>query len=849
VIEVKKQLHALARSHKISSDIYKMQAETIDTKILKDVIDLISIVNKLLLFVKGLAASIITNRAEKNKEKPAGLNQIIKPLLSLLKHEEIEDSWAQIFAKGLFNICICYEEDASHPNHKIVSNFLSHCTEKGVKIFAHDRLENPEHPKAEAVAAEINSTHCLKYFEMIYARYAEKSFEKYHNLKEIFNSPKLVRLFVPIFCKTCPGEVLNACITRLTDWVEVAGKNQDYYRDFKSCFIALFLDADLKAKRDAERRQILNQLLNYLHQEISKNSVVALETLLQLLNEHDKVMLPYSKLYIKRALKLINADLDYDHKRLVYDLFTRILTLSYVQDSEVQPEVLSEELLGKWMRGNEFLLEFRSNKLYNVDIPDVKSVKLRPYQMEGIAWINFLFKYHLSGALCDDMGLGKTIQSLITVLIYAVKDKAAKSLIVCPNSLTKHWEVEAKKHYQGYPMNVAVLDKNFTGNWKAFKDINLFIISDSTLVKNVALFEKESFLVGVLDEAHLIKNEKSKLSKNIKMLQIRHKLALTGTPIQNNLMELWSIFDFLMPNYLGTREEFKKSFTRLFHLNLINIDITKMDLNDEQTKDLKVLHQKVLPFIMRRLKNQVLKDLPEKIIQDYYCELTDVQKKVYRQFEESDFQANQGVLEQADNSKDKDPADQKKKSPLLQLLICMRKICNHPVLIGKNYFTTLTQEEQKDIKSFDNSGKLRGLRTLFEQLGFEPEEDNYDNPNKILIFTRFIDTIALLESFIRNTFPKMKSVKIDGQIDSTARYNIIDKFFNDYDIKVMLLTTKVGGLGLNLSCANIVVMFDHDFNPMNDLQAIERAHRLGQKKVVNVYRFIMKDTLEEKIMG
>jgi TATA-binding protein-associated factor len=179
----------------------------------------------------------------------------------------------------------------------------------------------------------------------------------------------------------------------------------------------------------------------------------------------------------------------------------------------------------------------------------------------------------------------------------------------------------------------------------------------------------------------------------------------------------------------------------------------------------------------------------------------------------------------------------------------MRKICNHPMLIGKNYFTTLTQEEQKDIKNFDHSGKLRGLRTLFEQLGFEPEEDNYDNPNKILIFTRFIDTIALLESFIRNTFPKMKHVKIDGQIDSTARYNIIDKFFNDYDIKVMLLTTKVGGLGLNLSCANIVVMFDHDFNPMNDLQAIERAHRLGQKKVVNVYRFIMKDTLEEKIMG
>lgn len=321
-------------------------------------------------------------------------------------------------------------------------------------------------------------------------------------------------------------------------------------------------------------------------------------------------------------------------------------------------------------------------------------------------------------------------------------------------------------------------------------------------------------------------------------------------------MELWSIFDFLMPNYLGSKEEFKKSFARLFNLNLINIDISKMDLSDDQTKDLQLLHQKVLPFIMRRLKTQVLQDLPEKIIQDYYCEMTEVQRKVYRLFEESDLSQIErtiNVLEKSSSTslgKNVNPdTSEKKKVPLLQALVCMRKICNHPWLVGHKYFGSLTPEEEKDIKSFDNSGKFRGLRTLFEQLGFEQDEDNFDNPNKILIFTRFIDTVSLLESFIRLTFPTVKFLKIDGQIDSSTRFSIIDKFFNEYDIKVLILTTKVGGLGLNLSCANIVVMFDHDFNPSADAQAIDRAHRLGQKNVVNVYRLIVKDTLEERIMG
>jgi SNF2 family DNA or RNA helicase len=853
LISLKELMQSLSRDGTIPYGVCKMQTETLDTKILKYIGETLIVSHLLGLYLKGLAASMLTGKMVREKKKPEGLNLVIKPLVALLKMEDLEGVWEEIFARGLFNLCLCFEEETAHPNHKIVSLLLTHCTEYATKMAKEEKEVEKEKGDSEKPqpSSQGRKLHVMHYFSLIFNTFKEGAFEKYPTLKEIFNSLLLIKLFLPIFFANCPADVTEAALTKLEEIAQSASQNQDQFKEFHSCLMLIFSDCNARAQKDKDRKLLLNRILKWLHNEVCNASKIGLETLLKLLEEKDKEMMPYSKIFIKRALKLINADLPDDIKRLVFDVFTRILTLSYIQDAEVQPTVLNDELMGKWSRGNEFLLEFRSNKLYNVDIPEVKSVKLRPYQMEGIAWVNFLFKYNLSGALCDDMGLGKTIQSLITVLIYSMKNKGSRSLIVCPNSLVRHWEVEAKKHFQGYQMNVAVIDKTFTGNWKPFKDVNLVITSDAVIIKSHQLFEKEQFLVGVLDEAHLIKNEKSKLSKCIKQLSIRHKLALTGTPIQNNLLELWSIFDFLMPNYLGSKEEFKKTFSRLFNLNLVNIDISKMDLNDEQTKDLQLLHQKVLPFIMRRLKDQVLQDLPEKIIQDYYCELTDVQKKVYKLFEDSDIQQLEKSISTIDKSSNgsADTSGEKKKVPLLQSLICMRKICNHPWLIGNKYFSTLTAEEEKDIKNFDNSGKFRGLRTLFEQLDFDTEEDNYDNPNKVLIFTRFIDTVALLESFLKQIFPTVKYVKIDGSIDSTARYNIIDKFFNEYDIKVMILTTKVGGLGLNLSCANIVVMFDHDFNPMNDIQAIERAHRLGQKKVVNVYRFIMKDTLEERIMG
>lgn len=334
--------------------------------------------------------------------------------------------------------------------------------------------------------------------------------------------------------------------------------------------------------------------------------------------------------------------------------------------------------------------EFKDNKLYDIQIPEIKSVKLRPYQIEGISWVNFLFKYNLSGALCDDMGLGKTLQSLMTILIDYLKFPKHKYLIVCPHSLVKHWANEAAKHYQGYKIVHTELDKKFDGNWAKYPKTNVFIIGDRHLVRKSHFFSKISFHMCILDEAHLIKNEKSKLAQCVKAINVKHKLALTGTPIQNNLLELWSIFDFLMPQYLGSKEEFKKEFKKLFNLNLINMEASDIGLDTNQNKDLEMLHKRVLPFIMRRLKSQVLEDLPPKIIQDYYCEMTEVQQAVYDTFENLDMKNVKNSIDEMTGEGTGNTTGAKKSIPLLKSLVNLRKICNHPCQADKSYLTDLS---------------------------------------------------------------------------------------------------------------------------------------------------------------
>eukprot|EP00825_Cyclidium_porcatum_P008558 TRINITY_DN14271_c0_g1_i1.p1 TRINITY_DN14271_c0_g1~~TRINITY_DN14271_c0_g1_i1.p1 ORF type:complete len:359 (-),score=62.19 TRINITY_DN14271_c0_g1_i1:243-1319(-) len=282
-----------------------------------------------------------------------------------------------------------------------------------------------------------------------------------------------------------------------------------------------------------------------------------------------------------------------------------------------------------------------------------------------------------------------------------------------------------------------------------------------------------------------------------------------------------------------------------------------------------------MPFILRRDKKQVLKELPEKIIQDYYCYKTDLQNDLYKFLQDNDIhQCNKNVddiiqnLNQATGSSNETTnsshnAESSTFQNVLQMLSQLRKLVDHPKLLFSNakhsqQFSKFVLTDKTILNSYECSGKFLAFKQLLNDLGFDDlnqkefdnQQLNIQNKNKILVFSRFKEVLQLIEQqLFKKIFPYIKYLKLDGDVPVNKRYGVVNTFNEDPAYSALLLTTQIGGLGLNLSSANIVIMFDHDYNPMKDLQAIDRAHRIGQKNILNVYRLMMKDTLEEQIMG
>ena len=388
----------------------------------------------------------------------------------------------------------------------------------------------------------------------------------------------------------------------------------------------------------------------------------------------------------------------------------------------------------------------------------------------------------------------------------------------------------------------------------------MLIIGYSTLIKNFQFFDCPVGFV-VLDEAHMIKNEKTRLAVTVKTLKSKRKLGLTGTPIQNNILELWSIFDFVLPGYLGAKKDFRKQHKVLMNMNMMSLELNKMRLTSVQKYKLEFLHAKVLPFIMRREKKDVLKDLPPKIIQDQECPMTIDQRKLYNIFASRELNNNSNSETSLEDSFSKilenefnklEIKEKSGKSNILKTLNTLRKIVNHPFLLESNpeYYDFVmnlkkTYSKMPEYHSFFLGGKFFGLKSILNSLQYQ-EEDIFsckNNTNKIIIFSRFRNCCELICNFFSKVFPYIKYVHLSSKLDLKERANLVERFRIDKTLKIIILTTKIGGLGLNLSSANIVIMFDHDFNPMNDLQAMDRAHRIGQKKCVNVFRMITKSQI------
>ncbi|KAF8977691.1 TATA-binding protein-associated factor mot1 [Entomortierella lignicola] len=593
----------------------------------------------------------------------------------------------------------------------------------------------------------------------------------------------------------------------------------------------------------------------------------------------DAKILPYVVFLIVPILGCM-SDPDEPTRLVSTNCFAHLIKLVPLEMGIPDPPEMSAEMLQQRQEERQFLMQLLdSKKLQPYTIPIKIKAELRKYQQEGVNWLSFLNKYQLHGILCDDMGLGKTLQS-ICMLASDQHDRQVKlretgfpryahcpSLVVCPPTLTGHWYHEILQYtdnlkpimYTGAPPERKRLRA-------AIPKYDVVIMSYDVVRNDIEDLEKIHWNYCILDEGHIIKNGKTKITKAVKMVKANHRVILSGTPIQNNVLELWSLFDFLMPGFLGTEKQFNERFGKPI---LASRDCKSSSREQEAgVLALEALHKQVLPFLLRRLKEDVLSDLPPKIIQDYYCELSDLQKQLYEEFSKS--QIKHEMEEELTTDSKADPPQ--KATHIFQALQYLRKLCNHPLLVVNEnhpeYAKVMRQlkSQNQSLHNINFAPKLLALKQLLVDCGIGSKpvaESNADieasligggesavSQHRALIFCQQKTMLDIIESdLLKPLLPSVSYMRLDGATDASRRHGIVQKFNADPSIDLLLLTTHVGGLGLNLTGADTVIFVEHDWNPMKDLQAMDRAHRLGQKKVVNVYRLITKGTLEEKIMG
>ncbi|KAJ3219778.1 TATA-binding protein-associated factor mot1 [Dinochytrium kinnereticum] len=582
----------------------------------------------------------------------------------------------------------------------------------------------------------------------------------------------------------------------------------------------------------------------------------------------DSKLLPYIVFLIVPVLRRM-SDPDESVRFVSTSVFAHLVKLVPLESGVPDPEGLDPALLKIREEERKFMGQLvGSEKVESFEVPKGIKAELRPYQKEGVSWLAFLNRYGLHGILCDDMGLGKTLQSICMLAsdhhLRAEEYKRTKaphaahlpSLVVCPPTLTGHWKHEVIQ-YAGDVLQPIIYSGGPAERSKQrslFRKHDVVITSYDILRNDIEEFSAFSWNYCILDEGHIIKNSKTKLTKAVKGVKCMKRVILSGTPIQNNVLELWSLFDFLMPGFLGTEQQFQTKFGKPI---LASRDAKSSSKEQERgALALEALHKQVLPFLLRRMKEDVLDDLPPKIIQDYYVELSDVQKALYEDFGKS----QAGAVAKEDVSslgKGDSGGKQAQGTHVFQALQYLRKLCNHPSLVLKPQhpqYEKISRKlalEDSNINDIQHAPKIAALRQILQDCGIGLDtSDATTAPHRALVFVQLKEMLDHIEhNLFKVHMPSVTYMRMDGSTDTNQRHDMVRKFNADPSIDVFLLTTSVGGLGLNLTGADTVIFVEHDWNPMKDLQAMDRAHRIGQKRVVNVYRLITRGTLEEKIMG
>lgn len=440
-------------------------------------------------------------------------------------------------------------------------------------------------------------------------------------------------------------------------------------------------------------------------------------------------------------------------------------------------------------------------QLTALPVPKEIKAELRAYQAEGVRWLERLRNMFLGGILADDMGLGKTLQAIVAISQLQKKSLGC-ALIVCPTSLLYNWKEEFSKFNP--KLKVMVVDGVPSNRKKLIEKVDNYdavITSYTLLQKDIDVYQQTNFAIVILDEAQHIKNRGTRNAKSVKLVRAHHRLILSGTPIENSLDELWSLFDFLMPGFLSTYERFVEKYVRVS--------------GPEQVKNLEYLRKKVAPFILRRMKADVLDDLPPVSEIVYHCQLSDVQQELYRSYAQS-------ARDELVKLVERDGFD-RVQIHVLATLTRLKQICCHPAIFAKE------TAEVGDSAKYDMLIEL--LQTLME------------GGHKTVIFSQYTRMLQIMREDLEQK--GIRFLYLDGS--SKNRLEVVKKFNEDPSIYVFLVSLKAGGTGLNLVGADTVIHYDMWWNPAVEAQATDRVHRIGQKKNVSAYKLITLNTIEEKI--
>ena len=452
---------------------------------------------------------------------------------------------------------------------------------------------------------------------------------------------------------------------------------------------------------------------------------------------------------------------------------------------------------------DDLIDKFNKYKSAEIHLSTKDKKILRDYQITGVKWLYNIYKCGFGSILADEMGLGKSIQ-LIYFIKEILKEKMdAKILIIAPTSLIYNWENEFDKFGSELNYKVVAGIKNKRLEFlNDIKDTNILITTYGLIREDKDIYKDINFEVIAVDEAQNIKNNMAQMTKIIKSLKGSTKFALTGTPLENSVGELWSIFDFIMPGYLTNLETFHSKY---------NIK----DIDEENLKALDSLKEQIKPFILRRKKKEVVKELPDKIENNIFLELTSEQKKIYAaELEKTQRELNELIGTEGFS---------KARFKILQLLTKLRQICIDPSIAYEDYHGGAT-------KIIELIPIVKGI---------------IENGHKILLFSTYKTAIDIVNRELTNN--DISCYVIDGSVSSKKRIELVNKFNNDAT-NVFLITLKAGGTGLNLTSADVVIHLDLWWNPQAENQATDRAHRIGQKNTVEVIKLVCKGTIEEKIL-